>query len=112
MRKTLSRFTSSFSNLLNERNTFSAVDGRVEGIRAAMYDALMDLDPAHGSSIWAKIGVAQEAQTLWFLRSEIMALLATHADERTAREKLDSITELFRGIVPDNQMPLTHRFRL
>jgi len=87
------------------------VDGRLAGIRAAMLDALMELEGEHGSGIWSKIGSASEVQALWYLRSEVMALLAAHSGERLAREKLDAITEMFRGVVPDNQMPLTHRFK-
>jgi hypothetical protein len=111
MRKTLSRFTSSFAALLTDRNTIVDVDGRLEGIREAMLDALMELEGDHDSGVWSRIGGATEAQTLWYLRSEVMALLAAHAGERVARQKLDAITELFRGVVPNNQMPLTHRFK-
>jgi hypothetical protein len=110
MRKTLSRFTSSFAALLSERNSIVDISGRLEGIREAMLDALMELDGDHGSGVWSKIGGAPEVQTLWYLRSEVMALLAAHAGEQMARQKLDAITELFRGVVPDNQMPLTRRF--
>ena len=111
MRKTISRFTSSFAALLSDQDTVLNVDGRLESIRAAMLDALMELERVQGSDIWSKVDGAGEVQSLWYLRSELMALLAAHGGERIARQKLDAITELFRGVVPNNQMPLIHRFQ-
>jgi len=110
MRKTISRFTSSFAALLTDGNTNIDVDGRLEQIREALLDILTELDGDHCKDTWSKVGRATEAQSLWYLRSEMMQLIAASYGEEIARRKLDAITEMFRGVVPENQMPVKRRF--
>ena len=113
MLKSLSRFTSSFAALLTDQNTIIDLDGRCEDIRAAMLDALMELTPSgsmDAKPTWAAIALASEVQTLWYLRSDLLRLLANCWGESTARQRLDTVTEMFRGVVPKNQMPSPRRF--
>jgi len=112
MRKVISRFTSSFAALLSDQSTVIDAEGRAEEIRAAMLHALSESD--HGqASITARarsnVGRAGDIQALWYLRSDVLHHLADSYGELTARKKLDTITELFRGAVPDNQMPVARR---
>lgn len=44
MRKTISRFTSSFAALLTDQTTIIDADGRTENIRTAMLQALSQLE--------------------------------------------------------------------
>jgi hypothetical protein len=44
---------------------------------------------------------ADDVQTLWYRRSDVLRLLADFHGERVAREKIDEISEMFRGLVPD-----------
>jgi hypothetical protein len=107
MLKTISRFTSSFAALLKNENTIIDADGRLETIRCAMLDALMELDldqSLNSESVWAAIVRASEVQTLWFLRSDLLRLLADAGGEAAALVKIEAITKLFRGVVPNNQM--------
>ena len=114
MLKTISRFTSSFAALLTDQVTVIDAEGRMEDIRTAMLDALSELDGDHqtgASKAWADIARASDIQTLWYLRSDVLRLLADFYGELVARKRLHEITEMFRGIVPKNQMPTPNRMQ-
>jgi hypothetical protein len=111
MLKTFSRFTSSFVSLVSEQNTILDVDGRVEGIRGAMLDLLMEIGANQSTKIWKDVDNSHDAQSLWYLRSDLSRLLGEYVGEQDARMKMDRITELFRGVVPINQMPVTRSFK-
>lgn len=109
MRKTISRFTSSFAALMTDQATVIDADGRTENIRTAMLQALAEVDggPALDTSkTWTDVVRASDIQTLWYLRSELLRLLSERHGEQAARQRLDTITEMFRGIVHKNQMPV------
>lgn len=115
MRKAISRFTSSFAALLSDQTTVIDADSRIETIRTAMLDALSDAEhhPIAGATrVWGDIARAGDVQTLWYLRSDVLRVLSEPHGELAARRQLDMMTEMFRGIVPLNQMPhqrRTHR---
>lgn len=114
MLKTISRFTSSFAALLADQDTAIDSVGRMEDIRTAMLDALSELDGVQQTSAsraWADIARASDVQALWYLRSDVLRLLADFYGELVARKRLHEITELFRGIVPKNQMPTPNRMQ-
>ena len=111
MLKTFSRFTSSFASLVSEQNTILDVDGRVEGIRGAMLDLLMEIEANQTTKIWKDVDHANDAQSMWYLRSDLSRLLGEYVGEQDARMKMDRIMELFRGVAPVNQMPVTRSFR-
>ncbi len=104
MRKAISRFVS----LLSDQKTIIDADARVEGIRMAMLDALQSIDANEemgSSKAWTDIARAADTQTLWYLRSDVLRLLSDFHGEQAARDKLEAMTEMFRGLVPPNQMP-------
>lgn len=112
MRKTLARFKSSFASLLRDKDTIIDADARVEGIRMAMLDALqcIDANEEMGSAkAWTDIARAADIQTLWYLRSDVLRLLSDFHGEQQARDKLEAMTEMFRDLVPPNQMPSRRR---
>jgi hypothetical protein len=112
IKKTLSRFTSTFAALLSVQSAIIDVDGRMENIRDAMLRALSTLEDHHQNDalkIWSEIVRATDIQTLWYLRSDVLRLLADFHGEPVARKKIDDISEMFRGMVPDNQMPSVRR---
>jgi hypothetical protein len=111
MFKTISRFASSFAGLLTDQNTVIDIDGRLEKIRDVMIDCLLTLGVKESQGIAGKVAYATDVQTLWYLRSEMMAVLASHFGEEVALKKLDVVTDLFRGVVSDNQMPSVRRFK-
>jgi hypothetical protein len=112
IKKALSRFTSTFAALLTDQSTIIDADGRIENIRDAMLRALSTLEDHHTNDalkVWSEIVRANDIQSLWYRRSDVLRLLADFHGERVARKKLDEISEMFRGLVPDNQMPTTRR---
>jgi hypothetical protein len=102
----LSRFASSFSALLSSEPTLNVGD-RIDDIRDAMLEALTPYVAAETvlPKAWISIGVATDVQTLWYLRSDLVGLLSDYCGESVARERVEVITEMFRGIVPAAQFP-------
>ncbi len=112
MRNAYSRLKSSFVGLLTDNKTIIDPDARVENIRKAMLDALQSIDKSENmasSKAWTEIARASDVQTLWYLRSDVLRLLSNFHGEQLARGKLEAMTELFRGLVPPNQMPSRRR---
>lgn len=108
----LSRFASSFAALLSEETPVD-IGGRIDEIRDAMLGALtpyVALEPVLPKA-WISIGVATDIQTLWYLRSDLMGLLADYCGEGAAREHVSIITEMFRGLIPHGHFPRAGRIR-
>jgi hypothetical protein len=105
----ISQFASSFAALLSDTNTKTIIDidSRFATIQEAMLACLLELfgHDAALPKVFFDVSRATEIQTLWYLRSDLFGLLAGHCGEQVARDKLGIITELFRGIIPHNQMP-------
>lgn len=93
-------------------NTPASADGQLESIRTAILQALtpealfrqQDLRRVQDAII-----KANEAQTLWYLRSDLLRLLSDLHGETQARQYLLPITEMFRGLVSEGQLPPTSR---
>jgi hypothetical protein len=112
IKRALSRFTSTFAALLTDQSTIIDSDGRIENIRNAMLRALSTLEDHHTNDalkVWSEVVGANDIQTLWYRRSDLLRLLADFHGESVARKKLDGISEMFRGLVPANQMPTKRR---
>jgi hypothetical protein len=114
MRITFNRFTSSFAALLTRQNSLPDMQDKLECIRSAMHCALSELGlPANGlpAKTGHAIARASDIQTLWYLRSDLLWLIADARCEAVARKQLDHITEMFRGTIPGNQMSDPKRLR-
>src|SRR5579885_3348247 len=71
----------------------------LEDIRTAMLE--MAGPPAEDSAILVRrIRYAVDPQALWFLRSELMGLLARKEGEAMARTKLELLSDMFREMLP------------
>jgi hypothetical protein len=105
------RFGSSFAGLLAD-STILDIDSRVEDVRTKMTEAVAPhlMDAENVPDILIKIAKAGDVQTLWYLRSDLLNLISEQVGERSAHQKLLVITEMFRGLVPDRQMPKPNRF--
>ncbi|OYU42896.1 MAG: hypothetical protein CFE44_21410 [Burkholderiales bacterium PBB4] len=103
MLKTLTKFASSFAALLTDDDTLILADGRLENIRTAMLDALSVVGSSEDRvSLWSNVVRAPDLQGLWYLRSEVYGALADGLGEELGREKMNGITEMFRGLVPES----------
>ena len=62
--------------------------------------------PAGGVSVLARqIAMAADAQTLWYIRTELMQALSRRCGEAAAAATLAELTPLFHGLVPASLMP-------
>lgn len=103
MLKTLSKFASSFAALLAEDDTLILADARLEDIRTAMLDALSERGGSEDhTSLWSHVVRAHDLQGLWYLRSEVYGVLADILGEELGSQRMQGITEMFRGVVPES----------
>ena len=74
---------------------------RMEIVRQAMLDAMAGagLGQRH-LHIVARIQFAQGIQALWYVRADMMTALAAELGEAAAREKIDTLSALFEGLLP------------
>ena len=110
MLQQISRFASSFVALLGP-SADSAHDSLTEEIRDAMHEAIAPLieNTDRVPSIWRRIAVAPDIDSLWYLRGDLFAMLSESRGELSARTSLTTITEMFRGAIPDTLMPKNRR---
>jgi hypothetical protein len=78
----------------------SMLDTGMEDIREAMLELLGELGPQRFPNVTRRIRYAGDVQGLWYLRGDLMAVLADLHGEAVARERLEAVTELFQGLVP------------
>jgi hypothetical protein len=108
-----SRISTSLLGILWDSSRASETLNQVEHIREEMLDCM---DPFLAGkvlrpAVWAKVQYASDIQSLWFLRCDVMQMLADHCGEYLAAQKLDELTALFRGHIPRAQFASSKRRR-
>jgi hypothetical protein len=105
----ISRLSTSLMGLLREADVDNPVE--LERIRSSMVGCIGQYMDAQNDqrTVWRKLLAAQDIQTLWYLRSDVMHLLCDHLGEHRASDKLHAITELFRGHIPAAQYASARR---
>lgn len=79
-------------------------ESKVKGIRQAMLDCCAGLGESEDiARVWGRVLYAPDIQALWYLRSDVMTLLASRVGESVAREHVQAITEMFKGLLPSAQ---------
>jgi hypothetical protein len=78
----------------------SAVEVDVEDIRDAMLALAGNLQDKRFAHVGRRIRYAMDAVGLWYLRADLMAMLASTDGEAQAREKIRTITEMFEHLLP------------
>jgi hypothetical protein len=73
----------------------------VDGIRERMLASIDASDAQRFPHVAHRIRYARDIETLWFLRGDLMALLASSHGEAAARGRLAAITGMFEGLVPE-----------
>lgn len=85
---------------------------RTEDIRAFMLKEMGDSGERIYPRLMRNLRYAQDAQALWYARGEMMAALAELHGESVARDKVERISDKFRGLLPrglgTRQSSLTH----
>ena len=96
-----SKFASSLISFFYDSTPDTHLESCVQDIREKMLDSLRDLTSTQELCIVVgRVRCAPHIQALWFLRSDVMTLLAGQHGESAAREQLRVITEMFRGLLP------------
>ena len=72
----------------------------LEDIREAMLNGLGVSSEVTASKLELRITYAADLQDLWYLRADIMAALSAMQGERVARQKVESFSPKFRGLLP------------
>ncbi len=95
------KLKSSFMALLGPVEvTPSMLEERTEGIRQFILDELGEFGEKHYPRITRRVRYAQDAQGLWYVRGDVMAVLAAAYGETIARQKINRISEQFKGLLP------------
>ena len=79
----------------------SILENSTEDIREAMLNVLGDGGQKSFPHVTRRIRYANDLQALWYLRGDLMGALADLYSESVAREKVASITDHFRGLLPN-----------
>jgi hypothetical protein len=80
--------------------TPQALSARTEDIRALMLHELGDYGERKFPAVVRRVRYALDIQSLWYARSDVMAILANTYGETVARDKLVHISEHFNGLIP------------
>lgn len=78
----------------------SVLETRTEDIRDAMLALFGEGGTRQFPNVARRIRHANDIQTLWYLRGDLMAALADMEDEQGARQKVQQITDMFHGLLP------------
>lgn len=78
----------------------SRLDLSLEDIRECMLELIEEAGPGKYPHVTRRIRYAGDLQGLWYLRGDLMAVLASMHGEVAARERVQSITQMFRGLLP------------
>lgn len=78
----------------------AVLEDRTEDIRLFILTELGDFAEEHYPKIVRNVKYAQDAQGLWYARGEVMAVLANMHGETIAREKVERISDKFKGLLP------------
>ena len=73
---------------------------RLDDIRQAMLEGLAQIGRGRFPHVEQRILLASNVAALWFLRPELLMVLAAQLGEQAAREVIDEITEMFQGLLP------------
>jgi hypothetical protein len=83
----------------------------MEDIREAMLALLGDDASRQFPQVTRRVRYASDVQALWYLRGDLMAVLASKHGEAQARRQIDAVTEMFRGLLPGGMHSRSSRFQ-
>jgi hypothetical protein len=87
----------------------------MEDIRETMLDLATIENDARSAPVVRRIRYAADLEALWFIRGELMALLARNHGEAAALEKLEGLSSMFADLLPrglrSRPSPLSSNYR-
>lgn len=72
----------------------------VHEIRESMLDCLTKYGKDTTSLVHMRVSYANDIQDLWYLRGDVMAVIAANDGEAVAKAKLSAISARFNGLLP------------
>jgi hypothetical protein len=79
----------------------TVLDLGIEDIREAMLALIDEVDPSRQHAhVERRIRYAIDVLALWYLRGDLMALLASRYGEAGAREMLEPVSDMFQAMLP------------
>jgi hypothetical protein len=78
-------------------------------IRAMMLRLLEPHDGEHVSRTQQRIRFAQDMESLWYLRQDLLLVLTEFKGNEMARAQTLKINEFFQGCLPATMRPRSHR---
>ena len=106
-----SKFVSSLMGLFVEPAQPVSAERRIGEVRQAMLDCLVGIEESHRvTRLWARVLYAPDVQALWYLRADLMTLVAESRGESEAQEQLSTISAKFKGLLPSAQKARPNRF--
>jgi len=72
----------------------------IEDIRCAMLELMAEVEETQFPQVLRRIRYAGDVHGLWYLRGDVMAALANSLGEVAAREKLETLSEMFQDMLP------------
>ena len=105
MRWSKPNIRSGMHSLLGKSSPAAAVDrdAHIEAIRNAMLlclEPFTDHSDRHFVQVQNRIRFCTNAEDLWYLRGDVMALLSANRGELAARQSVDGLAPLFEGMLP------------
>jgi len=76
-------------------------DIRIAEIRERMLACIRSADAARFPHVAHRIRFAADAESLWFLRGDLMALLASSQGEAVALQRMAAISAMFESLLPE-----------
>jgi hypothetical protein len=109
----MSRLSTSLLGLLRESARGSESQAQVERIREEMLDSMAPyiVNADARPPVWTRVQYADDIQSLWFLRSDLMHMLSDYCGETLAATKVHELTALFSGHIPKAQFASAQRRR-
>jgi hypothetical protein len=96
------KLRSSFSALLGGSAPATAPIGEVslEDIRQTMAELARQDTSDRSAKLQRRIRYASDVEALWFMRGELMGLLARGRGESAALEEIDRLSDMFSELLP------------
>jgi hypothetical protein len=73
----------------------------MDDIRERMHALAQSVGGERSQQVVRRIRYASDVEALWFIRSELMALLAGRLGEAAALDEVDAISDLFEDLLPE-----------
>ncbi|MEI8169492.1 MAG: hypothetical protein WCG50_07440 [Rhodoferax sp.] len=85
-------------------------ENRVKDIRQAMIDCIEGLgNESRSARVLAQVLYSPDIQSLWYLRSDVLTLMASLQGESVAHARISPITDMFVGLLPAAQKSRPNR---